>query len=1216
MPSFHVFAEMDLLGSQADADSFGAKSADEFRLTSSFLITQDVKAFAVVQGTVLLQQVTGDSSLVNLIIKPLAQSKINFPSVKYFIYRGLKAADFISGGSVVASGSEFINEINRIQQARNQTLQGAGQPTETIPLEALFGFNLSPLPDTLLDKFFFRENENAQLHTAKIGMYLGNFKSNTKIGFEIVVENPGYLPDVAMAKKPEHVLIGATGNTLDKRHLRETVLNFVDPAAYYGMHLDDGLGVGYRDSSNANNGDKKERDIYELIIGKFATRNKVYLDIRNENGYSLNYYNNYQAPDLPTNLEIRIGDSLGVVIKAEYYSQGWPFHVLSNPGDAVLGEIYLELPVNDNARPLVYIEHGNIRSAHEENFIKDEHLSGGVAGWTKTVSIKINHIPTLSTTEKTVSSIVRLVYIKQIDPAAVPISTVVPTNSYTDNVFGPLTVFPGWETTNPLVWMSKFHRKYVDATSVLTVLYRKASLILSVNTIERKIKVSGDITTSILYADTVIIEGASQDYGPFRVLSATLVSGSTEITVVENILLDPPMGHLVYYQARKIDRIDNTAKKITLTGIDLSAEIQADDDIVVVDISEKKFNYQVQTRTFTGGNTEIVIKGNFKKHGFGCVMETGVAVEPNRVVFYATPLEYCTQDFPERFSMSRSLIGGTSKTENIILLADDLFTQTDFDFEFIKPSTSEELPFIGLTETTDQTQGRKIASNFFALGLTRGGAGGEVDRLLTAGVSLSNFHYQFLTLVETSAQPHGTDIYGFRFKKYEVKIAGYNVSGNFTTFSASPPVEVYSAYSSRRIFHSLAYSLQAFNQIPLVYEETFSFRAAVTTILAADANMQSIVDSFVTGISQIVSLNRPAIGALVVDKGRAIWRTALNSAKANGIKPHDDRPLYWARLKMRVAIRTHAEIKKYPRALFDFIKLLESVSRGYDEVSFASAPAGAKKILISGYDPFQLSSKIDRSNPSGAAALTLNGKTIFNNDTPVAFIQSVVFPVRFRDFDMNGGEGVVEELFKRFIKPPDPNVANPVFMIMTLSQGGFYEFWVDRFPSRTRGTGSDNEGEKGGKFPPSVRGDQFYETTLPFSKIVPAIDSGSFKIYFNNSFEYKYPGSVVNKNWPSNTNKRKIEDSPRIPPVDLLLPSELTEATAIKKSEITAIQGSGGDYLSNEIFYRVSLLRSKINPVLPTGHYHVPFIQEEEFDRALTAELIQVIEDSIKKASI
>jgi pyrrolidone-carboxylate peptidase len=1222
MPSFHVFAEMDLLaGTQTDADSFGAKSADEFRLTSSFTVTRDVKVFAVVKGTVLLQPVDTDSSLVNLILKPMNQSKINFPPVKYFIYRGLKKSDFISGASVVPAGSEFINDINAIQRKRNETLQANGQPAENIPLEALLGYDLNPTAQKKLDDFFFNQSQDVQLHTAQLGMHLGNFKSGTKIGFEIVLENPGYFPDVAMGKRLEHSITGAGGSGIDKRHLRERVLNFVDPAAYYGMHLDDGVRVGYRDSTNANNGDKRDRDIYEMIIKNFATRNKVYLDIRNENGYSLNYYGNYQAPDLPANLEIRVGDSLGVTIKAEYYNvHGWPFHVLTNPGDSILNEIYLDLPMNDNPKPLVYIVHGNVSSGRTHNFINEQALSGGPPGWTKTISIALPDVPTASTPEKTVSTVIRLVYIRQISSAAQPAASNVPTKVYTDQIFGPVGRFPSLTTTNSLLWTSTFHRKYMDATTSLTLLYELSNVITQINRSERKIVVSGDVVADISYSDVIAVRESLLNNGNYTVLSAKLVSGNTEIKVVENINSDVAGGSIFYYQRKKIDQIDTSSKKITLLNINLTSAIQVNEDIVIADISNRQFRYKVQAIASSNSNTEITVAENLRVHGLGCMVESGVAVEANRIVYYATPLDYNHQDFPERSSMAQNFVGGTDKKENIFEVVESLMSRVNVELDAITLPGIGETPLITLIESISASNGRKLEANFFALALTRGQTGFEYERLVSAASALSDFHHKFLILEKIGTVPFDMDTHGVRYIKYEVKIAGYNNTGTYVSVSASPSVEVFSSYDNRRVFHSAAYvQAVSFSQAPLVYEEGFSTSSAASAILAADSDISAVVNSFVNDINQINSLDRPAISTLIVERGRKIWRTALASAKSNGVKPHDDRPLYWARLVMRRAIRSHAVIKRYPKIVFDLIRLLESISRGYDEIDFSAAPASAKKVLISGYDPFQLGSKIDRSNPSGAAALTLNGRTVMNNGVPVAYIQSAIFPVRYRDFDEDGGEGVVERFFKKFIKPPGPT-PNPVFMIMTLSQGGSFQFWVDRFASRTRGGGEDNENIGNIPFPPIPVGDQFYQTTLPFNKIVPSTDTPPFAIYFNNAFVYEYKnasGTTRTGAWSLRNDKKKIEEPPVHPALGtLVVPSALSNSTTPKKSEVKAIVGSGGDYLSNEIFYRVSLLRHKINPALPTGHYHVPFIQSGAFDPSLTSQLIEVIHESIRKACI
>ena len=42
-----------------------------------------------------------------------------------------------------------------------------------------------------------------------------------------------------------------------------------------------------------------------------------------------------------------------------------------------------------------------------------------------------------------------------------------------------------------------------------------------------------------------------------------------------------------------------------------------------------------------------------------------------------------------------------------------------------------------------------------------------------------------------------------------------------------------------------------------------------------------------------------------------------------------------------------------------------------------------------------------------------------------------------------------------------------------------------------------------------------------------------------------------------------------------------------------AVRGSGGGYLSNEIFYRVSLLRHQSGLTIPVGHLHTPALPPE-----------------------
>jgi hypothetical protein len=191
-------------------------------------------------------------------------------------------------------------------------------------------------------------------------------------------------------------------------------------------------------------------------------------------------------------------------------------------------------------------------------------------------------------------------------------------------------------------------------------------------------------------------------------------------------------------------------------------------------------------------------------------------------------------------------------------------------------------------------------------------------------------------------------------------------------------------------------------------------------------------------------------------------------------------------------------------------------------------------------------------------------------------------------------------------------------MIVTVSQVSTgFEFWVDRFASRGRGGAADNLGIENKNFPDTVAGDQFYQTTLPETKIVLAGNkSGIFKVFYNNFFWYQWTSStksLENSAYPvdygaesqprpgqPDSGTKKIEDSSH-PQRALLrgqVPSALDNNSVPKKDEITARKGSGGAYLSNESFYRVSRLREKYAPSpqtnsLLTGHYHVPKIQHD-----------------------
>jgi pyrrolidone-carboxylate peptidase len=241
---------------------------------------------------------------------------------------------------------------------------------------------------------------------------------------------------------------------------------------------------------------------------------------------------------------------------------------------------------------------------------------------------------------------------------------------------------------------------------------------------------------------------------------------------------------------------------------------------------------------------------------------------------------------------------------------------------------------------------------------------------------------------------------------------------------------------------------------------------------------------------------------------------------------------------------------------------LELSSRGMESVSFATGSAD-KKILISGFDPFGLdaSGDVRRGNPSGAAVLALDGTSVSAQNVS-GHVEGVVFPVRFADFNA----GVVEQFFTPFISGP-----NRVDMIMTISQGGSTAFEVERWAARRRTTQSDdNLGAMGGpaattdvETPNVGTGAQFTRTSLP---------EGALR-------------TALGRTTPLSGEVEFIET-----PQGGGAPVRHTSPTDTPGSGSTAVSGSGGDYLSNEIFYRTTRLRDAAGVNLPMGHLHTPLL--------------------------
>ncbi|MFJ5994056.1 pyroglutamyl peptidase [Streptomyces sp. NPDC092370] len=296
----------------------------------------------------------------------------------------------------------------------------------------------------------------------------------------------------------------------------------------------------------------------------------------------------------------------------------------------------------------------------------------------------------------------------------------------------------------------------------------------------------------------------------------------------------------------------------------------------------------------------------------------------------------------------------------------------------------------------------------------------------------------------------------------------------------------------------------------------------------------------------------------VTREGTRLWQRAVDRAQGRGplagdLSRDDDRPLYWARLGMTRAVRTwEPEFGLTDRQRAAVLDELERASRGQDTIGYPHGK-GLKRILLTGFDPFTLDRDIRISNPSGATALALDGTVIETADGP-ARIETAVFPVRWRDFT----DGTVE----RTLRPRLPEAD----LFATVSQGRVGRFDIERTNGAWRGGFGDNDGIGRTETVPvsdPASQPQWTTTTLPHAAIVAA-HTGRFPVYDNTG----------------------VTEIPAGGTEPVVRPDGPTPGS-------TARAGGGGDYLSNEIAYRATLLRDRLglHDTLPGGHVHTPVLQ-------------------------
>ncbi|MGA9748346.1 MAG: hypothetical protein WBQ50_12890 [Nocardioides sp.] len=313
--------------------------------------------------------------------------------------------------------------------------------------------------------------------------------------------------------------------------------------------------------------------------------------------------------------------------------------------------------------------------------------------------------------------------------------------------------------------------------------------------------------------------------------------------------------------------------------------------------------------------------------------------------------------------------------------------------------------------------------------------------------------------------------------------------------------------------------------------------------------------------------SRPGHGtARLVDRhGHGLWRWA--TARAQGRIPvrgslpgGDDRPLYWARVEMTRLLTLWTPRGGVSDATRErLLERLETVSRGQDTIRRHRADSRrTAQVVVTGFDPFTLDQDTRIGNPSGAVALALDGRR-FRTAKGWVRIETAMFPVRWDDFT----DGEVE----RTLAPHVRRGAKALTGLFTVSQGRPDQFDLEVWNGANRGGFADNENlERTGMiaipddFPTVTPQPQFTRSDLP-ARAMKRADTGAYKVKINHE---------ITERDPDTGEERTTSDGPT--------------------PGFEAVSGGPGDYLSNEIAYRATLLRDAKDAGNVGGHVHTPVL--------------------------
>ena len=382
------------------------------------------KAYAVCKGKILVQEDKDDASLVNIVLKPEMHSSNN-PAVKYFVYRGILKSSLYEDDNVVKNnGNSVVSWIEKNIEEPDKRILGV-ELTDDVMYS-----NTAPI-----DNAFYNPKGGFELLTVPAGWCIGTFDNNY-IGFEIWLDTIGFNPTFSMIRNHETIIAveqlpmnPTDGDISAHKAQKEQILNYMDPAVYFGNLYDDRIFVRNTNSEASRDGIEysfekvKKENLYTQIIDKFLNKNVVYIDLRNEFNTSYNYFGNYG------NVLLKVLNNKNQPTPDDCYNcygnSDWPIIATTFTPSFDDGVVKIAFKKGDNETPLAYAAIGERgRTIAEKiaqgktNFVdltaeNNDYTDNSVA---MVVPFRKNTAPNMENTYISVASYMRIDYLRRMKP--------------------------------------------------------------------------------------------------------------------------------------------------------------------------------------------------------------------------------------------------------------------------------------------------------------------------------------------------------------------------------------------------------------------------------------------------------------------------------------------------------------------------------------------------------------------------------------------------------------------------------------------------------------------------------------------------------------------------------------------------------------------------------------------------------------------------------